>query len=37
MSLDELRNGTYWTEKVEIEWLAEGESALSRQAVGMWR
>lgn len=29
MTLDELRNGTFWTDKVDIEWLAEGERSRS--------
>ncbi|KAL7337004.1 dipeptidyl aminopeptidase [Rhodotorula toruloides] len=31
MSLDELRNGTFWTEKVEIEWLAEAGDGVYSQ------
>ncbi|BGP31575.1 Dipeptidyl peptidase 4 [Rhodotorula toruloides] len=31
MSLDELRNGTFWTDKVEIEWLAEAGDGVYSQ------
>ncbi|GEM07683.1 dipeptidyl aminopeptidase [Rhodotorula toruloides] len=31
MSLDELRNGTFWTEKVDIEWLAEAGDGVYSQ------